>query len=136
MRQNNSQLYPKKEIKTLLLRLNSYDLKSNFWIYFSLSKMICNNVPLTVQRPEHNAVSFLVQCLLSTYWKLLPFLESICFFFYDFITIEYLINLFNSKAASGSPLIIFIALMVLPTANWREWPWQCVKWALDVPSWL
>ena len=72
--------------------------------------------------------SFLAQCLLSTCWKPLPFLESIWFFFYDFKTIEYLINLFNSKAASKVPFIIFIALMVSPTYNLRARPWQCVKW--------
>ena len=67
MHQNNSQLYSKKEIKTLLLRLNAYDLTSNFRIYVSskisshnswkttqLSKMLWNNVPLTVQRIKHN----------------------------------------------------------------------------------
>ena len=49
--------------------------------------------------------SFLVQCLLSSYWKLLGFLESIW-------------SVLNSKAASRLPLIIFIALMVS-----RTWPW-------------
>ena len=70
MQKNNSQLYPKKEIKALLLRLNTYDLTSNFQIYFFLSniipqllkdsflsEMVCNNDPLTVQQFEHNVLS-------------------------------------------------------------------------------
>ena len=50
----------KKEIKTLFLRLNTYDLTSNFRIYFSktaqLSKMPYNDVPLTIQRFERNVL--------------------------------------------------------------------------------
>ena len=73
--------------------------------------------------------SFLLHCLSLTCWKLLPFLESIWFFSYDFKNIEHLITLVNSNAASREPLIIFIALMVSPSTNWRAWPWQFVKWA-------
>ena len=69
--------------------------------------------------------SFLLHCLSLTCWKLLPFLESIWFFSYDFKNIEHLITLVNSNAASREPLIIFIALMVSPSTNWRAWPWQC-----------
>ena len=110
----------------------------NSWKTAELSKMLFNNDPLTVQRFELNALSpeFLGQCLLSTYWKLLPFLESIWFFFYDFWTIEYLISLFNSKAASRVHFIILIALMVSPTANWKPWLWQCIKWACDSVSFI
>ena len=73
--------------------------------------------------------SFLLHCLSLTCWKLLPFLESIWFFSYDFKNIEHLITLVNSNAASREPLIIFIALMVSPSINWRAWPWQYVNWA-------
>ena len=72
--------------------------------------------------------SFLLHCLSSTYWKLLPFFESIWFFSYDFKNIEHLITSVNSNAASRERLVIFIALMVSPTTNWRAWPWQYVKW--------
>ena len=72
--------------------------------------------------------SFLLHCLSLTCWKLLPFLESIWFFSYDFKNIEHLITLVNSNAASREPLIIFIALMVSPSINWRAWPWQYVNW--------
>ena len=125
MHQNNSQLYSKKEIKTAfvfehawldlefpnLLFLLKYHpttlgrqlsyLKCfatmSLWPSNDLSTMLCHH-------------SFLVQCLISTYWKLLIFLESIW-------------SLFNSKTASRVPLIIFIASMVSPTTNWRAWPW-------------
>ena len=52
---------------------------------------------------------FLVQCLPSTYSKLLPFLESIWFFFNDFKIMEYIrfIRLFNSNATSRLPFINF-----------------------------
>ena len=84
----------------------------NSWKTAQLCKMLCNNVTLTIQRFEYNALyqSFLVQCLLSTYWKLLVFLESIWSFF-------------NSKALSRVPLIIFVAIMVSPTTYWGAWPW-------------
>ena len=72
--------------------------------------------------------SFLLHCLSLTCWKLLPFLESILFFSYDFKNTEHLITLVNSNAASREPLIIFIALMVSPSINWRAWPWQYVNW--------
>ena len=56
--------------------------------------------------------SFLLHCLFLKSWKLLPFLESILFFSYDFKNIEHLITFVNSNAASREPLIIFVALMV------------------------
>ena len=93
MHQNNSQLYSRKEIKTLLLRLKKkwldlelpnfffplkYHLTTlerqlnylkcfatmSLWPSNDLNTMLCHQ-------------SFLVQCLLWTYWKLLAFLESI-----------------------------------------------------------
>ena len=72
--------------------------------------------------------NFLLYCLSLTCWKLLPFLESILFFSYDFKNTEHLITLVNSNAALREPLIIFIALMVSPSINWRAWPWQYVNW--------
>ena len=59
-------LYSQKKIKTLYLRLNAYDLTSNFWIYFP-SKVSSHNswktaeiskmLSLTVQQFKHNALS-------------------------------------------------------------------------------
>ena len=72
--------------------------------------------------------SFLLHCLYLTCQKLLPFLKSIWFFSYDFKNIKHLITLVNSFAVSRETLIIFIALMVSPSTNWRAWPWQYVKW--------
>ena len=151
MHQNNSQLYSKKKPKlcfcvwirmtwleflNLLFPLKYHPTalerqfnylkcfsKMSLWQSNDLSAMLCHQ-------------SFLLQCLLSTYWKLLPFLESIWNFFYDFWAIEYLISLFNSKAASREHLIIFIALIVSSTANWRAWPWQCVKWVCESVSFI
>ena len=65
--------------------------------------------------------SFLLHCLSLICWSLLPFLESIWFFSNDFKNIEHLITLVNSNPASREPLIIFIALMVSPSTNWRAW---------------
>ena len=58
------------------------------------------------------------------FWKVFDF----WFFFYDFKNTEHLITLVNSNSASREPQIIFIALMVSPSANWRAWPWQYIKW--------
>ena len=80
--------------------------------------------------------SFLLHCLSLTCWKLLPFLESIWFFSYDFKNIEHLITLVNSNAASREPLIIFIALMVSPSITWRARPWQYVNWTQSLFSTL
>ena len=47
-----------------------------------------------------------------------------------------MISLFNAKAALRVLVIVFIALMVSPTANPRAWPWQCVKRACDSISFI
>ena len=83
--------------------------------------MLCKNVLLTVQRFEHTILSpeffGVVPCLnllaapsLFTEYFISIFLLS---------TIEYLISLFSSKDALRVLLIIFIALMVSPTADRR-----------------
>ena len=54
--------------------------------------------------------------------KLLSFFESSWFFSYEFKNIKHLVTLVNSNDPSREPLIIFIALMVSPSANWRVWP--------------
>ena len=101
--------------------------------------------------------SFLLHCLSLPCQKLLPLLESI-FFPYDFKNTTHSITLINSHAVSRNTQIIFIALtfswrrpisyrnqsidllfmisasfmkglMVSPSAIWRAWPWQYVKWA-------
>ena len=121
-------LFPLKYHPTNLERQLNYQkcfATMSLWPSNDLSTLVCH-------------LGFLVQCLFSTYWKHPAFLESIW-------------SLFNSKAASRVPLIIFIALIVSPTINWRAWPWQCVKWVcgsisficaativlttLDGPSW-
>ena len=70
MHQNNSQLYSKKQLKLCFCvwtrmpwprtsesffpsKISSH----NSWKTAQLSKMLCNNAPLTVQRFEHNALS-------------------------------------------------------------------------------
>ena len=67
---------------------------------------------------------FLLHCLSLTCWKLLPFLDIIWFFSYDFRNIEHLITLVHSNVASREALTFFIDLMVSPSANWRDWPFQ------------
>ena len=64
--------------------------------------------------------SFLLHWLSLACWKILPFLESI-WFLPMILKTEHLITLVNSNAASREPLIIFIALMVSPSTNWRAW---------------
>ena len=127
-------MYSRKEIKTLHLRLNTYDLTSNFWIYSSfplnfhptpleryasglqsfVTMPLWQSSSFSIMFCHHVSMMFLVHCLSSTCWKLLSFSESIQFFFFhDFKIIEYLINLFNSNAATSRvPFIIFISLMV------------------------
>ena len=51
-------------------------LSRNSWETTQLSKMLCDDAHLTVQQFEHN-ISLIC-------WKLVPFLESIWFFSYDF----------------------------------------------------
>ena len=129
MHQNNSQLYSRKEIKTLLLRLKKkwLDLElPNFFFPLKyhlttlerqLNYLKCFTTmslwPFNDLRTTLCHQGFLVQCLFSTYWKLLEFLESIW-------------SVFNSKAVSRVPLIIFIALMVS-----RAWQWLFGKWVCD-----
>ena len=74
-----------------------YFVTMSLWQFNDLSPMLCHQI-------------FLVQCLLLTYWKLPAFLESIW-------------SVFSSKAPSRVSLVIFIALMVSVTTNWRAWPW-------------
>ena len=80
-------------------------------LFFSLSPSNDLTTMLCHQR-------FLVQCLLSIYWKLLSFLESIG-------------SVFNSNAAWKVSLIIFTALIVS-----RAWPWHCLKWACNSISFI
>ena len=121
-------MHSKKEIETLYLRLNIFDLTSSSWIYSFLKKMFpatlerqlnylkCFVTMLLWQSSNLDMIlchqSFLLHCLFLTCWKLLPFLENIWFFSYK----------------NTEPLIIFIALMVSPSINWRECPWQYVNW--------
>ena len=113
-------MYSRKE--TLHLRLN-------IWLDFELLNLLflLKLHPVTLERQfsylkcfvamplwqSNNLIiilchqSFLLHCLALTCRKLLPFLESILLFSYDFKNIEHLITLVNSNAASKEPLIIF-----------------------------
>ena len=98
----------KKQITTLLLCLNTYGLTSSFWTYYSLQNSIQQLLKDRLWQPNDWSVKFchqmfLMQCLSSTCWKL---------FFYGFKTIEYLLNVFSSNAASKVSFIIFIKLML------------------------
>ena len=72
--------------------------------------------------------SFLLYCLSLTCWKFFSFLESIWFFSCDFKKIEHLFTLVNWNPASRESQIIFIALIVSLSTNWRAWPRQYAKW--------
>ena len=135
----NFQLYLKKETETLHLRLTwpatwSRALEStlpfkipfrNSWDTNQLSKMLCDYNPLTVQQFRHNIVSPKFPAALF-FLNLLEapsvFEECLIFFPMIFLKKEHLITLVSSNAASREPLIIFIVLMVSPSANWRAWP--------------
>ena len=80
--------------------------------------MLCDDATLTVQQFEHNIVPPKFRAALS-FLNLLeaPSLFGNYLFSYDFKNIEHLITLVNSNTASRKPLILFIALMVSPSAN-------------------
>ena len=104
---------------TLDRQLNNhlkYFVTMSLWQSNNLGMILCHQ-------------SFLLHRLSLTCWKLLLFLEGIWLFSYDFKSTEHLITLVNSNVASREPLIIFVALMVSPSINWRAWPWQYVNWA-------
>ena len=65
----------------------------NFWETAQLTKMLCDNAPLTVQQFVHNIVSpnFLLHWLSLTCWKLLPLWRVFYFFSYDFKNREHLL---------------------------------------------
>ena len=67
----------------------------NSWETAQLSKMLCDN--LLWQFNNLGMIlclqSFLLHCLFLTCWKILPFLDSIWFFSYDFKNTEHLITL-------------------------------------------
>ena len=105
--------WPRISESTFPSKIPSY----NSWKTAQLSKTLCSNVPLTVQRPEDKPLSpeFLAAVsslnLLEASSLFRDYLIIILFFFYNFKTIEYIIiRLFNSKAASRVPLIIFFIL--------------------------
>ena len=149
MQQNNSQLYSKKEIKNLLLHLNTYDLTSNFQKFFpsktsshnswktaQLCKIFCSNVPLTVQQLECNALSpefpgevsslnlLEASCLFREYLKYIQLKSCIksASYFYCFDGFKSM-TIVTCQWACHSILFICVATPVLaPTM-------------LDVPSW-
>ena len=102
----------------------------NSWETAQLSKMLCDNAPLTVQQFGHNIVSPKFPAVFSflNLFEAPSLFGKNLIFSCDFKNIEYLIILASSNAASREPVITFIALMVSPSANWRTWPWQYVKW--------
>ena len=117
---------PRTSESTLSCKISS---QNSFWKTTQLSKMLCKNDPLTVQRFSHNVLSPEFSGAVSSFSSLnTRFLfGKFLIFFYGF----YLIRLFNSNPVSRVTLITFTALMISSTANWRVWPWQYVKWACD-----
>ena len=105
-------LWLELELLNLLFPLKLHS--RNSWETAHLSKMLCDNDPLTVQKFGQNIMPSKFPAALS----FLNLLEAPSlfgehfFFFYDFKNIENLITLVNSNAASRQPLIIFVALMV------------------------
>ena len=97
-------IWPRISESFFLSKISSH----NSWKTAQLSQMLCNNVPLTVQRFEHNVMSPEFLGAVSS----LNLLEVSCLFR------ECIWSVFNSKDVSRVPLIIFIALMVS-----RAWPW-------------
>lgn len=103
------------DVKLLnLVFLLSKILFHSSWKIIQCSKKLCNDAPLIAQWLERNVLSPDAFGAMSSLSLLIgPFLfKEDLFFFYDFKTIEYLINLFISIAAPRVPFIIFIALMV------------------------
>ena len=92
--------------------------------------MLCNDASLTDQQFGHNIVSQKFPAALSflNLQETLSLFGQHFIFSYDFKSIENLITSVNWNVASRESLIIFIALMVSPSANWRAWPWQYIKW--------
>ena len=81
--------------------------------------MLCDDASLTDQQFGHNIVSLKFPAALSFLNLLEPlslFGEHLIFFPYDYKNIEHLITLVNSNPASREPLIIFITLMLSPSA--------------------
>ena len=141
----------KKEIKTLLLRLSTFNLPRisestfpskissyNSWKTAQLSKMVRNNVPLTVQPFEHNALSPEVPGAVSS----LSLLEApslfreYLFFILWFLNHRVFDTFTQFKSCGKSVSRYFYCLMLSLTANRRAWPWQCVKWARDSISFI
>ena len=69
--------------------------------------MVFNNVPLTVQRFEHNVLSpeFPDAVFFLNLLEAPSLLRRYFFFFYDFQSIGYLISLINSKALGNAPCL-------------------------------
>ena len=74
------------------------------WQSNDLSTMFCHQ-------------NFLVQCLLSIFFKPSSLYREYLTFFREFETMECLMSLFNSKVASRVPPIIFIAFKVACVVN-------------------
>ena len=83
----------------------------NSWETAQLPAMLCDNAPLTSNNLGIILCyqSFLLHCLSLTSRKLIPFLESIWFFSYDFKKLEHLFIFVSSNPASRESQIIFIA---------------------------
>ena len=99
MHQNsNSHLYSRKESKTLHWHLNTYDLTSNFWIYFFLQNVLksLSDCPTIWAQFSVTRVSW---CSVFSQ----P--VETCFPCFPLV----FLSLFNSKAASRMPV----------AANWR-----------------
>ena len=97
---------------------NSWETAQSFKSFVTMPLWQSNNLDVILCYQ-----SFLLHCHSLTCWNLLPFLESIWLFSYDFKNIEYLITSVNSNPVSRESLIVFLAVMVSSLTYWRAWPW-------------
>ena len=83
--------------ETLESQLNylKWFVTMHLWQSNNLTEILCHQ-------------SFLLHCLSLTCWKLLPFLDIIWFFSYDFKNIEHLITLVHSNVASRKALTFLL----------------------------
>ena len=108
------------------------------WKTAQLSKMLCNNAPLKTQRFELNVLLLELPGVVSSLnlLKALSLFREYLISFLWFLNRRVFDKFIQFKAASRVLLIIFIALVVSPTASWRVWPSHCVKLACDSISFM
>ena len=123
--------WPQISESTFLSKL----LSQNSWKTAQLSKTLCNNAPLTVQRFEHNALSLeFPGAVFSLNLLEAPslFREYLIFIFLWFLNHRVFDKFiqFNSCVRSASHHFYCVNGFT-DTPSRRVWPWQCSKWAYD-----